>query len=148
MKILYPFLFVLIASLSLNAQTAPKPCEDVMSYTSLEEALAEPEKVVYLDLAMHHPKLTSIPKEVGQFPNLVCLDVSFNRIASIPVEIKKCTKLKHLNLMGNRYLAKLPKILKEIPSLEVVNVSDIPEWSDATKEEAKALLPNVQVIVD
>lgn len=148
MKIIYTLLLLSFVVPSLKAQAPPTACEDIMSYTSLEEALKEPEKVIYLDLAMHHPKLTTIPKEVGLFPNLVCLDVSFNRIATIPTEIKKCTKLKHLNLMGNRYLAKLPKILAEVTSLEEVNVSDIPEWSDATKSEAKALLPNVKVVTD
>lgn len=138
--------FTLLISSVSNAQE--DPCERTIPYTSIEEALAEPDQVIYLDLAMQHPKLTSIPKEVAQFPNLICLDVSFNRVATIPDEIKQCTKLETINLMGNRYLASLPKILKEVPNLKKVNVSDIPEWNATKRTEAKALLPNVKVITD
>tara|TARA_R110002096_G_scaffold136909_7_gene289840 strand:- start:21570 stop:22013 length:444 start_codon:yes stop_codon:yes gene_type:complete len=131
---------------TLNAQSIP--CLGEKKFTSLEEALAEPEKVVYLDLGMHQPKLTAIPKEIAKFPNLKCLDVSFNQVALIPDEIKACKQLKVLNLAGNRYLAKLPAVLQSLPNLEEVNVTDIPEWNEEVKADAKNLLPDVKVITD
>ena len=139
------FIFVLSSSISYAQDN---PCAQELPYTSIEEGLEEPEKVIYLDLAMQHPKLTSIPKEVALFPNLVCLDVSFNRVASIPDEIKQCKNLQTLILAGNRYLAKMPEVLKDVASLKTVDVSDIPEWSVEKRAEAKALLPVVNVITD
>ena len=139
----------LIFAVTIDTPETPKNlCLGQVKHTSLEKALAEPDKVVYLDLAMQRPKLKSIPKEVAQFPNLVCLDVSYNQISSIPDEIKQCKKLRSLNLGGNRYLAKLPAVLKEVPSLELVDVSDIPEWSAEKRAEAKEMLPNAEVITD
>lgn len=142
------FLFVISLCLFANVQAQNMACISDKKYSSLEEALAEPDQVVYLDLSMSRPKLTAIPKEVAKFPNLKCLDVSFNRVAKIPDEIKACKKLKILNLAGNRYLAKLPALLKELPNLEEVNVTDIPEWSEETRAEAKQMLPEVKVITD
>jgi len=124
------------------------PCLGEEKYTSLEEALVEPDQVIYLDLSMSRPKLTAVPKEVAKFKNLKCLDVSFNRIAKIPEEIKACKELKNLNLAGNRYLSKLPEVLKELPNLEEVNVTDIPEWSEETRANAKQMLQEVKVITD
>jgi hypothetical protein len=127
---------------------AQSDCDAVPSFSSLEMALQDPAKVVKLDLGMQTPKLTAVPKEVGLFTNLECLDVSYNRVASIPDEIKNCTKLKTLILTGNRYLTKLPPILKEVPSLKKVDVSGIPEWSPAKRKAAKDLLPKVNVVTD
>lgn len=145
----FSFTFLMILTLStglLRAQA--NPCSGETKYKSMESALAEPEKVKYLDLSMTRPKLTSIPKEIAQLPNLTCLDVSFNQVSSIPDEIKQCKNLKTLILSGNRYLVKMPAVLKEVPSLELVDVTEIPEWNAAKKEEAKALLPDVKVITD
>jgi len=141
-------MILMLATLSSGFLKAQNPCLGESKYTSLEEASAEPEKVKYLDLSMHRPKLTSVPKEVAQFPNLTCLDVSFNRISSIPDELKQCKKLKVLNLAGNRYLAKLPAVLKDVPGLELVDVTDIPKWSAVTCAAAKELLPDVEVKTD
>ena len=147
MKKLSLLVFIGIA-FSSSLLKAQNPCMKEVKYSSIEDALAEPEKVKYLDLAMTRPKLKSVPKEVAKFPNLTCLDVSFNQVSSIPDEIKQCQNLKLLVLSGNRYLGKLPAVLKELPNLETIDVTEIPEWNDAKKKEAKAMLPNVNVITD
>ena len=124
------------------------PCMEGVTYYSLEEALKEPSKVKVLDLAMQHPKLTTLPPEIGKLTNLECLDVSFNRVSTLPEEMKMLKNLKTLNLAGNRYLAKLPEIIKQIPNLQTLNLSNIPEWSKEKCDQAKAALPNVKVITD
>ena len=114
------------------------------TYYSLAEALKEPLNVQKLDLSMQ--KLTAFPEEILQLKNLVCLDISFNRIAILPPTFSSLTNLKVLNLMGTRYMSKLPKILTQMPNLLVVDLRDHPEWPAATFDEAIKILPNVTVI--
>ncbi len=150
MKIVIP-LFLLatnfLFSVSGSAQEE-NPCRDGKIFYDLEVALQHPEEVLILDLAMQDPKLTSVPPKVGQFPNLVCLDVSFNRISKIPEEITNCTKLRVINLAGNRYLGKFPEVLKDLPNLEEVDFTAIPEWSEEKCQAAKETLPGVTVLTD
>lgn len=114
------------------------------TYYSLAEALKDPLNVQKLDLSMQ--KLTVFPEEILQLKNLVCLDLSFNRIAILPTTFSSLTNLKVLNLMGTRYMSKLPKILTQMPGLLVVDLRDHPEWLPARFDEAVKLLPNVTVI--
>lgn len=114
------------------------------TYYSIEEALIDPLSVQKLDLSMQ--KLTVVPEEITQLKNLVCLDLSFNRIATLPASLTSLTNLKVLNLMGTRYMSKLPKILTQMPNLLVVDLRDHPEWPAATFDEAVKLLPNITVI--
>lgn len=123
------------------------PC-GYYAYDSLEEALKAPEKVTSLDLGMQHPKLITLPPAIGQLTELECLDASFNRIGSLPGEMKHLKKLRYLNLAGNRYLSRLPEVLKELPALETVDLTGIPEWSTATCEAARKVLPGVTVLTD
>ena len=121
-------------------------CDDAKTYYKLDEALKEPEKVIKLDIAMQ--KLTRISSEISKLVNLECLDLSFNRISDLPGEFAELKKLRYLNLMGTRYLPGLPKILTELPNLEVVDIRDHPEWSAAKFEEAKKMLPDVKIITE
>jgi Leucine-rich repeat (LRR) protein len=112
---------------------------------SMEEALAAPAKAEKLDISML--KLKAIPASIGQLENLVCLDLAFNLISTLPPEITKLKKLQYLNLAGTRYMAKVPvELLKQLPSLKVLNIADHPEWPAARFEEVKKALPNVKVI--
>jgi len=112
---------------------------------SMEEALAAPAKAEKLDISMQ--KLKAIPPTIGNLENLVCLDIAFNLIGTLPPEITKLKKLQYLNMAGTRYMAKVPvELLKQLPSLKVLNISDHPEWPAARFEEVKKALPNVKVI--
>ncbi len=112
----------------------------------MEEALKAPETVKCLDLSMQ--KLKVVPADVAKLTNLECLDLAFNHISTLPENITSLTKLKYINLNGTRYMPKMPSVLTKIPSLKRVDVKDHPEWSAATKEEAKKLLPNVNVVTE
>jgi hypothetical protein len=137
-----------LVSIDIFAQIDCSQIPAANTFYSLDEAMKDPSKVVKLDLGMQTPKLKAVPKEVGIFLNLECLDVSYNRVASIPDEIKYCRKLKSLILTGNHYLTKLPPILKEVTTLKVLDVSGIPGWSAAKRKEAKDMLPKVNVVTD
>jgi len=114
------------------------------TYYSIEEALKDPLSVQKLDLSMQ--KLTVFPEGITQLKNLVCLDLSFNRIAILPATFLCLTNLKVLNLMGTRYMSKLPKILTQMQGLLFVDLRDHPEWPATTFDEAVKLLPNATVI--
>jgi Leucine-rich repeat (LRR) protein len=127
-----------------QAQINDSSCTAQKVYYSIADALKEPDQVKYLDLSMN--KLTAFPMEILQFKNLECLDLSFNRIPTLPAELTQLSHLHYINLMGTRYMAKAPAVLGKIPSLKTVDLSDHPEWSAATFNEAKALMPNVKII--
>jgi Leucine-rich repeat (LRR) protein len=144
--LLTTLIFTGICSIYTDAQ-AQQPYDTLCEYQtfySLAEALKDPLNVQKLDLSMQ--KLTAFPEEILLLKNLVCLDISFNRIAILPPTFSSLTNLKVLNLMGTRYMSKLPKILTQMPNLLVVDLRDHPEWPAATFDEAIKLLPNVTVI--
>lgn len=114
------------------------------TYYSLEEALKDPLSVQKLDLSMQ--KLTVFPEGILQLKNLVCLDLSFNKIPTLPATFSSLTNLKVLNIMGTRYMSKMPPVLTQMPNLLVVDLRDHPEWSAATFDAAVKALPNVTVI--
>lgn len=142
------FLIVVMAYLSCAMVWAQEETCTGKTYYSLEEALKEPESVTVLDIAMQDPKLTEVPAEIGLLVNLECLDLSFNRIGTLPEEFKNLKNLKVLVLAGNRYMASFPEVLKELPQLTKVDFTDIPEWSKEKCEMAKEALPNVTVLTD
>lgn len=92
-------------------------------YTSLEEAIQNPDGVEKLDLSKHKldifpqeilgfknlrelylgkNKIKIIPKEIGKLTNLEILDMGKNRIEEIPVELFDCVQLKRLILNQNQ----------------------------------------------
>lgn len=98
-------------------------------YSSLEEALKEPEKVLVLDLGdqkleilsseigqlIHLQKLTLygnklkvLPAEIGNLKNLQWLDLYYNKLEELPDEFRNLKNLYYLDLGTNHF--------KEIPS--------------------------------
>lgn len=67
-------------------------------YTSLKEALKNPEQVLHLDLS--DQSLTKISKKIQKFTNLKTLDLSGNQIQKLP-DFNNLRKLEKLNLSGN-----------------------------------------------
>ena len=55
-----------------------------------------------LHLEMSNNRLTSIPESIGNLVLLQTLDVSFNRIEDIDGGIGKCLRLRRINLEKNR----------------------------------------------
>lgn len=140
---------VLLAFFSFSfAMQTEDPCKGGKTYTEIEEAIKDSAEVKILDLAMQDPKLKTLPPEVLKLVHLECLDLSFNQISTLPAEMKNLAHLKTLNLAGNRYLQKLPDVVKELPALQTLILTDIPEWSKAKCDAVKMALPGVQVITD
>jgi Leucine-rich repeat (LRR) protein len=126
------------------AQDFSTACSDAEVFYDFQEALAAKDKVKKLDLSMQKIKVLS--PSIAQCKNLECLDLSFNTFSTLPAEFAQLKQLTYLNLTGTRYMGKLPTVLKELPNLKVIDLRDHPEWSKATFEEAKKLLPHVNII--
>lgn len=116
--------------ISQNAPLTQNQLEREKWYTSLEEALMEPEKVYKLKL--RNQKIRKLPPEIGMLNNLQILDVSRNRIEELPPEIGKLKHLEELNLFKNR-LRFLPKDFRRLNRLNKLymgrnRLSSIPVW--------------------
>jgi Leucine-rich repeat (LRR) protein len=90
-------------------------------FFSLEEALKAPLRVS--ELSLEGKKLVKFPAVVLTFKNLHTLNISYNRIDSIPANLfDKCRKLHTLQYAGNG-LTELPATVFH-PALKVLDVSE------------------------
>lgn len=110
------FLFL---SFQIKAQNNQKGLSDtdLKIYTSIEEALLNPDSVRYLSLK--HKKLKKLPPEIFQFRNLEILDVSKNKLEEIPEDIEKLSKLRELSV-ANNYLTTLPIQIGNLTALKKI----------------------------
>jgi Leucine-rich repeat (LRR) protein len=101
----------LLDSLSLDTTTA---------FTSLEEALKQPENVIKLSL--RKKKLKVFPPEIFKFPNLQYLDLSKNDIEELPSEIGDLKNLQFLILSKNA-LTTVPSEIGRLKNLRWLNIN-------------------------
>jgi len=94
--------------------------ETTYTYTTIEEALKNPDAVIKLEL--RKSKLKEFPKEIFQFKNLQYLDLSKNNIKEIPEDIAKLTNLQHLSLSKNS-LESIPMEIGELVNLYYLNLN-------------------------
>jgi Leucine-rich repeat (LRR) protein len=102
----------------------------IRAYTSLTEALKEPEKVIVLDLSGQH--LDSLPSSIGQLKNLQVLKLGWKIKTSTPKRIiRKSRKvgggIMHFDRLQGKYidynhLTKLPSSIKELIQLQEINL--------------------------
>lgn len=90
------------------------------AFTSISEALKDPDKVIKLEL--RKKRLKEFPKEIFQLKNLQYLDLSKNSIREIPAEIAELKSLQILILSKNE-LETLPKEIGELKMLQYLNVN-------------------------
>ncbi len=120
--------------------------EDVMFsdkwYSDLDDALANAEKVRYLDLSLQ--KLREFPMDILKLKHLTHLYLPFNYFPSVPGEIKQLEALEELDLSGTYYLNSLPDELGELKNLKKLIVKDnmLPA---SVEQKIKNLLPNCEV---
>ena len=102
---------VLLDSLVLDTLTA---------FTSLQEALKNPELVIKLDL--RRKKIKVFPTEILQFTNLQYLDLSKNSIDELPIEISQLKNLQYLAVSKNGLQELVPQI-GELKNLYYLNLN-------------------------
>lgn len=124
---LHKVTLLLICLLSINRIAAQQTLLDSLTldtltgFTSLEEALKNPEQVIKLEL--RKKRLKNIPPEVFQFPNLQYLDLSKNSIAEIPADIAKLKNLQYLSIARN-HLVEFPVEIGELSNLYYLNANN------------------------
>ncbi len=89
------------------------------TYTSLQEALRQPEKVEILDLGGQ--KIGVLPPEIGKLINLRKLILYSNALRMLPPEIATLQKLEILDLYDN-HLRDLPLALASLQTLTRLDV--------------------------
>lgn len=101
----------LLDSLTLDTLTA---------FTSLEDALKDPDKVIKLEL--RRKKLKEFPREIFKFKNLQYLDLSKNSISTIPAEIAELKDLQYFSISKNG-LESLPPQIGDCVHLYYLNAN-------------------------
>lgn len=102
-------------------QLSENEANDAKIYTSLEDAIKNPEQVIKLNLSGQN--LMAIPQEIFEMKNLQFLDLSNNKITEIPDDIKQFSQLQELNLSANQ-LSKLSAKIDELAFLQKLNLAE------------------------
>ncbi|HEY1038081.1 MAG TPA: leucine-rich repeat domain-containing protein [Bacteroidia bacterium] len=94
------YILFFFAFISVKAQLLDSLTLDTLTpYTSLVEAMKEPDKVIKLQLRKQ--RLKTFPKEIFMFKNLQYLDLGKNNIKLIPDSIGVLTNLQYLDVSRN-----------------------------------------------
>ncbi len=116
---------IVLLHLTANAQLlSQNQLDEQPIFTSISEALKNPEKVYRLDLSKQ--KLQSLPKAVFGLYNLQELNLAKNKLFEIPQEIGNLTNLQKLNVSKNN-ITTLPASIGSLTNLTelVANQNDI-----------------------
>lgn len=128
------FCFALFMPVSAEEKTGEEPGKVLDKepgvFTSLQEALKNPELVKKLDLK--EKGLPEIPPEIEKLAHLEYLDLSYNTFSKLPPEIGKLANLKTLLLRCTR-LAKLPPEMAQLSKLEVFEFGGSMDWDFEVK---------------
>lgn len=91
-------------------------------YTSVEEAMKNPEDVFILRLKV---KRGEIPPQINDLPYLHILEMKRGKITSLPEDFKRLEYLISVDLTRNE-LESFPPVLLEMPQLEVLRMGKNP----------------------
>jgi Leucine-rich repeat (LRR) protein len=122
-KLLCIILLLIIYTTNYSAQTIlldSLTLDTITAFTSLEEALKKPDKVIKLELK--RKKYKNFPKEILAFKNLQYLNLSKNHITQLPEEIGQLKNLQYLNISKNG-LEELPPEIGDLINLYYLNAN-------------------------
>jgi Leucine-rich repeat (LRR) protein len=94
--------------------------DTMVAFTSIQEAMKNPESVIKLEL--RRKGLKTFPKEILQMKNLQYLDLSKNKLLELPPEIGELTNLQVLILSKNK-ITSLPTQIGMLQNLEILNIN-------------------------
>src|SRR6056297_961889 len=97
---------------------SPAQLDTAYVFSSIEEAIQNPEEVYVLDLKV---KRGEIPHELFDLPYLHVLELKRGRIRELPEDFAKLTNLVQLDLTNNK-LTHFPPVLLEMPQLEELHL--------------------------
>jgi Leucine-rich repeat (LRR) protein len=111
-------------------------------FSNIEEAAANAEKVLYLDLGLR--KLKTFPAEILAFKNVKRLYLSVNYWSAVPNEIGELKALEILDLSSNYYLNTLPEGIKNCTRLKELILKDN-KLNAGEVDKIKKLMPHITV---
>ncbi len=94
---------------------------DKKVYTSLNEALKNPEKVCTLDLSGQ--KLATLPSGISKLTNLESLYIGNNQLKELPGEIFQLKLLVRLDAPGNQ-VQFIPSEIENLTNLQILNLNN------------------------
>ncbi len=115
MRLLTVSIFLLLSSFMRGQLLDSLSLDSAFLYTSIEEAMKEPDKVIKLELKKQ--KLKSFPVEIFTFRNLQYLDVSKNNLKEIPDSLDMLPDLQYFNASKNR-LESIPKTIGKLVNMK------------------------------
>lgn len=120
-KLVSLILLVVLALPARSQQLLDSLALDTMKgYTSLQEAMKNPDDVV--KLVLRKQKLKTFPKEILAFKNLQYLDLSKNDLKELPDSIGMLKNLQVLHLSKNE-IEYLPRETGELSNLKILEVN-------------------------
>ncbi len=111
-RIIISLLFLINLSCKIQAEEV-----EPEAYQDFTKALQNPLDVRVLELS--EQKLKTIPKEIGQLQNLQELNLWNNQLTTLPKEIEQMQNLRSLGLSNNQ-LTVLPKEIGQLQNLKVL----------------------------
>ncbi|MCA6365246.1 MAG: leucine-rich repeat domain-containing protein [Bacteroidetes bacterium] len=122
-KLIFNLFLALLFAPAIHAQSDlldSLTLDTMAAFTSLDEALKQPDNVV--KLVLRKEKLDSFPEAVYQFKNLQYLDLSRNNIREIPDSISRLKKLQVLHLSRNN-IEYIPRTIGDLSELRILNIN-------------------------
>ena len=90
-------------------------CYDSQPYTSLEEALNDPQAVCVLNVGGQN--LSAVPKDINKLTNLETLYLHDNNLSDLPGELSALAKLTYIDLGKNKF-TQIPEVVFELKNLQ------------------------------
>jgi Leucine-rich repeat (LRR) protein len=145
MKKIIIVLFILVTfnSENLHAQVSPDTSIVNKEYTSIEEALKNPEKVYRLNLSNQNISLAG--DKWTMFKNLQYLSLKDDHLKTIPVEIGNLENLRVLDLSGNDFEL-LPATFSNLKKLEELILNDEKNFKIDSNMDILATIPNLRIL--
>lgn len=116
MRLIFLIFFCVLFSASSKCQLLDSAAlEATFSYTSIEEAMKNPDAVIRLDL--RKAKLKTFPVEIFKLKNLQYLDISKNNIKYVPDSLDMLPNLQYFNASRNR-IESVPMTIGKMTNLK------------------------------
>ena len=95
----------------------------LMDWSQLDKLIEIAGRHGLTELDLSCERLTSLPTELGNLTNLSTLNLARNLLTSVPAELGNLTNLRMLDLSGNE-LTSVPAELGRLTGLETLNLAD------------------------
>jgi len=112
--------------------------------TAFPEGLCDMRRLTDLDLSNN--KIQSLPSEVSRLVNLSNVNLSFNQIATLPDSMAALVSVQNLDISNNQLACELPMWIEDCDHLTHLDVSENPLlFGSIPATKARVLIHNTSV---